>query len=60
MMRFCLHNLGLPVATVGLFLYRSGESRAPVLVAFGPVIVVVGIGCFVVSVMRTLRRPLDP
>lgn len=54
-MHLVLHNLGLPVMSVGLFFLLRGEADAEPVVAVGSTVVATGIACFVVNVWRCTR-----
>jgi hypothetical protein len=49
---FVLHNLGLPVMSVGLFFLLRGVPAAEPAVAIGSAVVAAGVACFVVNVWR--------
>ncbi|MGE5358917.1 MAG: hypothetical protein ACM3NQ_07835 [Bacteroidales bacterium] len=55
---FWLHNIGLPIMMAGLAArVLSGDQRAEPLVAFGSVLVILGLLAFTTSVARNARIP---
>jgi len=54
---FWLHNLGLPVFMVSLFLLLAGNASAATGVAIGATVTLLGIAAFVINLMLTLRSP---
>lgn len=51
---FWLHNIGLPIFMVSLFLLRGGMERAGTFVGIGASVTFAGLALFAVNLMRTL------
>ena len=54
---FWLHNVGLPIFMVSLFLLLLGHPAAQAGVAVGGAITLIGIQVFAVNLLRSLRGP---
>ena len=54
---FWLHNLGLPVFMLGMFLRIAGHEEAEAVIAIGAITVLIGVQMFVVNVMRNIPGP---
>jgi cbb3-type cytochrome oxidase subunit 1 len=57
---FWLHNLGLPVFMLGLFLLISGSALAEPFVRVGAVTTFAGLLMFTINVLRTVRLATAP
>jgi hypothetical protein len=58
-LHFWMHNLGLPVFLLGLFLRASDQEIAGAFLKIGAPATVVGVMMFVVNIVRNVRSP-DP
>jgi hypothetical protein len=49
---FVLHNIGLPIMSVGLFFLMSGNSRIEPVVSIGATLVMLGVLCVGINLLR--------
>jgi hypothetical protein len=56
-LHFWMHNLGLPVFLLGLFISASDQEIAGPFLKIGALTTVVGVQLFVVNIVRNVRRP---
>ncbi|GAC1423731.1 MAG: hypothetical protein NVSMB69_21590 [Novosphingobium sp.] len=52
--RFVLHNIGLPVLAVGLFLMFGGNQAVEPVVGVGSLMVLLGVLCLGVNLLRNV------
>ncbi|HET7524816.1 MAG TPA: hypothetical protein VFK10_02640 [Burkholderiaceae bacterium] len=57
---FWLHNTGVPVFMVSLFLLRSGVERAETFVRIGGSVTFIGLMLFAINLLRTLATASQP
>jgi len=55
-LHFWMHNLGLPLFLLGLFLRASGQEVAGLFLTIGAPTTVAGVLLFVVNIMRNVRK----
>jgi len=53
---FWLHNIGLPIMMIGLFLLMNGTESVEPVVAVGGVLVTLGILAFLYNVLTNIRE----
>lgn len=56
LVHFWLHNIGLPIFLIGLFIVNSGHAAAIPVVAVGATIAAVGILFFTVNLLLNLKK----
>jgi hypothetical protein len=54
---FFLHNLGLPVAMVSLFILIGGNNSIMPLLTAGEIVAALGLALFTANLQLTLRKP---
>lgn len=59
-LHFWMHNLGLPVFLLGLFVRVSDQEIAGPLLKIGALTTVAGVQLFVVNIVRNVRKPDAP
>ena len=57
---FWLHNTGVPVFMISLFLLRGGAQRAEAFVGIGACMTFVGLVLFAINLLRTLATASQP
>lgn len=55
-LHFWLHNIGLPIMVLGLYIELAGMGNATVLISSGGMIAVIGIILFAVNVFRHVKE----
>ncbi|MFZ3103000.1 MAG: DUF2871 family protein [Desulfitobacteriaceae bacterium] len=53
---FWLHNIGLPIMIVGLFVVLGGNSALEPVVAVGASLTTIGLILFIINVFRSIRN----
>lgn len=57
---FWLHNIGLPIMMIGLFLLVSGVAGMEPIVAVGGSLTSIGVLFFMINVLKNVRAAQDP